>query len=689
MTGAFLLEIGTEEIPAGFIPKALEGLQSLLAKKLAELQLPYREIRTMGTPRRLACSVDGLLLRQEDEEKTVFGPPKQAAFDADGNPTKAAAGFARAHGADPSDLSTENTAKGEVVCLRKKIEGRNTAELLSEFLPGLITSLPFPKSMRWGSSTISFARPIHWILAILEGKVVPFEVGSISSSDMTRGHRFAAPEPFAVKNEADYREKLRKAYVIVDPSERSAMLREEITKSVVEAGGTILPDDELVEENTYLVEYPAAACGGFDQKYLELPRQVLITAMREHQRYFAVTDKNGDLLPHFVAVNNTPARNPGVVRSGHERVLRARLEDARFFYEEDSKASLADHAERLRNVLFQAKLGTSYEKMERFRELAAFMAGRIKPESAEDVKRCAYLCKADLVSEMVGEFPSLQGVMGAVYAKLAGEDLSVASGIEEHYLPRFSGDRLPEGDVGAMVGIADRLDTITGCFSIGLIPTGAADPYALRRHTLAIIHILLDKQYDLDLRELVQESLRLLGERIERPEADILQDVLDFFRVRLRGVLLDRGFGHDVLDSVLSLYGPNIPDAVKRVEAVSEWRNRSDFETSATSFKRVFNIIKDQPVMGDVDSGLFQTHEEAQLLGGCQTVGKDVEPAMKDKDYRRALSSMLSLKGPIDAFFDSVMVMDKDPQVRANRLNLLGNLTGLFCRLADFSKLEV
>ncbi len=689
MTGTFLLEIGTEEIPARFVANALGDIKSLLERKLTELRLGWKTVRVMGTPRRLMACVEGLALRQEDEEKTVYGPPRQAAYDAEGKPTKAAEGFARARGVSVDQLKLAETPKGEVLCLQVRNKGRGTMELLAEVLPGFITSLPFPKSMRWGESALSFARPIHWLLALLDGEVIPFSLDSTNSSNETRGHRFMSSGSIAVKGEKDFLKKLEKAHVIIDPEIRAEMLKREIKDAASKAGGHILPDEPLVHENTYLTEYPTAVCGNFDADYLKLPRPVLITAMREHQRYFAVVDERDTLLPHFVAVNNTLARDPEVVRKGHERVLRARLEDARFFYEEDSKRPLMEHAERLKSVLFQAKLGTSYEKMERFREIAASIAQSIRPALVEDVRRCALLCKADLVTEMVGEFPSLQGVMGSFYARTRGEKKEVAEAIEEHYLPRFSGDSLPAGDIGALVGLADRLDTIVGCFGVGLIPTGAADPYALRRHTLAIINILLEKEYDLSLPSLVSECIRLLGSRVERPADTVLEEVLDFFRVRLRGIMTERGFSYDVVDAVLSLPMGSIPDMVKRVEILGKWRKEPEFETQAATFKRVFNIIKAQPTGTDIDSGVFQTLEEAQLLGAYQTAEREVAEAFGRKDYGRALSLFFDLKEPIDAFFNAVMVMDQDLQVRANRLNLLGLLAGMFRSFADFSRLEM
>ena len=689
MTGTFLLEIGTEEIPAGFAPGLIKAVRLTIEKKLAEYRVKHGTIRVMSTPRRLTCIVDDVLLKQEDHEQQVYGPPKKAAFDKDGNPTKAASGFARAHKVDVNNLRITDTGKGEVICVTKTIEGRHARDLFAEFLPSFITSLPFPKSMRWGYSTISFVRPIHWILALLHGEAINFELDGLHSSNVTYGHRFLAPGPLTINNESLYVQTLLDAHVIVDQQIRNEKLKQKIEDSAAGVGGFVLPDEKLLEENTNLVELPSTVCGHFDEKFLELPSQVLITSMREHQKYFAVIDHKKNLLPYFVAVNNTQARDPGIVRAGHERVLRARLEDARFFYNEDRKRSLSDIVETLKDVLFQAKLGTSYEKMERFRSLAASIAEKLRPEIVEDVKRCASLCKADLVTEMVGEFPSLQGTMGSVYAALSGENRNVARGIEQHYLPRFSGDRLPTEEVGTFVGIADRMDTIAGCFSIGLVPTGAADPYALRRHTLAIINILLEQKYDVDLREMIAMSLRLLGDRKERPEDEILKEIIEFFRVRLLGILSERGFSHDIISAVLALHINNIADAVNRIEALGRWKAQTDFETLAFSVKRVLNILKDQTPEGDVDSGIFQSPEEAKLFGAYETIVHDVDVAIEKKDYEEALSYIFSLKEPIDNFFDSVMVMDKDAQIRENRLILLHKLAILFRKFADFSKLEI
>ena len=689
MTGEFLLEIGTEEIPARFLPPTTEAMKKTMGARLESEYLSFDGIRAMATPRRLTLVVSGLLLRQKDREQQVIGPPEKAAFDQAGSPTKAAQGFARAHAVDVADLKLVDTGRGKCVAVTKSISGKPAIEILQELLPGWITNIAFPKSMRWGTVSTPFARPIHWFLALLEGQVIPFSLDDVHSGNITYGHRFLAPDPIVVQNFADYLAGLRNAHVMIDPEERQSRMLEEIQRVARERGGTILDDPELKTENSFLVEYPSVVCGSFDDSFLELPDEVLITAMREHQRYFAVQDSSGTLLPLFVAVNNTRARNEEVVTKGHQRVLKARLEDARFYFEDDRKKPLDGFVEELRGVLFQQKLGTSHQKMKRFRELARFMAEIVAPRDAEVVDRAAVLCKADLVSGMVGEFPSLQGVMGRVYARLAGEPEGVAEAIFEHYLPRFAGDRLPTTHPGALVGMADRLDTICGCFGIGLIPTGAADPYALRRHTLAIINILLDNNYAFDLKTLAQKSLELLGHRLEGDPGDILNRVLEFFRTRFHNLLTGKGHPFDVVDAVLSLHFQHPPEALKRVEALKEWRTRDEFEPLAISFKRVVNILKDQKLSDEVNTALFEDTAEKDLWDAYLEAKGTVSRLLDEGEYKKSLHIIFGLKEPIDRFFDTVLVMVDDDALRHNRLNLLNQLGDLFKNIGDFSKFSV
>ena len=499
MAKELLLEIGTEEIPARFLPPVLEEMAVSFRKLLDAERIGVGEILTWGTPRRLALVAKKVAAAQAEVTQEIIGPPKAIAMDAAGNVTPAAAGFARAQGVAVSDLIEVDTPRGVYLAVKKSTTGRPTAERLPELLPGFILGLSFPKSMHWGTGTITFARPIHWILARYGGAVVNFEVGDVTSGGETRGHRFLAPQAVEVADAKSYVAALKEARVIVDPEARRTLLSKELAQAAAGVKGEVVANPGLLEENTFLVEYPSVVVGSFEDKFLALPDPVLITSMREHQRYFSLRGADGRLLPHFIAVNNTLTRNPDVVRQGHERVIRARLSDAMFFFQEDSKTPLENRVDALKGVVFHSLLGTSYEKMERFRELAMSLSRQLAPDLEGAVQRAATLCKADIVTEMVGEFPSLQGVMGRQYALLNGESPEVAEALFTHYLPRHADDELPQDKVGALVGLADRLDTICGCFGVGLSPTGTADPYGLRRHALAVIRILRSQQLHLDL----------------------------------------------------------------------------------------------------------------------------------------------------------------------------------------------
>ena len=686
MKGELLLEIGTEEIPAGFIPDALSALASALGKEIKTSRISFSEIRTMGTPRRLVVIGKGFLEKQEALVTEKIGPARNLAFDQNGNPSKAAVGFARSQGVDVSQLEIIRNDKGEYVCVRKKEEGRATRDILSEILPAIITSLPFKKSMRWGNSHVTFARPIHWITAVYEGKVVPFRIGELESGTCSYGHRFLSPGPFEVKDSASYLESARKAHVIADPEERKRIIREEIKKAASSVSGIPLEDEELLETINYLTEFPTALCGTFPREYLKLPHEVLITCMKSHQKYFPVVNGKNILLPSFVVVTNTLARNPAMVIKGNERVLMARLADARFFFEEDLKIPLIQRAEKLKGVLFHSRLGTSYEKVERFTALAVHLANLLAPEIKTDVERASLLCKADLVSGMVGEFPELQGVMGREYALRSGEKREVAEAIFEHYLPRFAGDRLPGTDTGAIVSIADKLDTIAGCFGVGLIPTGAADPYALRRQALGIINIILDKGYNLNVSGLLDTCLDLLQSKLSRKRDEVKIDVIEFFRTRMANQLLTQGFSYDVVDAALSIDFDDLFECFKRVKALQNLKREPYFEPLAITFKRAMNIIKED-VGVKINPTLFEGKAEENLLSAYQEIKRKAEDLLKKKDYSACLEEMAKLKGPIDAFFDGVMVMVDDERIRKNRLALLSGITSLFGRIADFSKI--
>jgi glycyl-tRNA synthetase beta chain len=686
MSAELFLEIGTEEIPAGFLRPAMADLERLMRKELENARVAFGEIRTFATPRRLAISVAEVAAGQERQELTVAGPSVKVAFDGQGNPTKAAIGFARANGVDVSELSRMETDKGTYVFISKVTEGRPTADLLPEVLPRVISALPFRKSMRWKDLDARFARPVHWIVALFEGLVVPFGFGNLESGNISRGHRFMAPDPFPVQGVDSWLEETERRFVIPDPEKRKAIIAREIERMAHTVGAELNPDEELLDEVSCLVEDPTPLCGSFEEKYLELPRELLITSMREHQRYFTLVDGEGRLLPRFITVSNTRVEDPAVVVRGNERVLRARLSDAMFFWKEDRKVKLESRLDSLKNVVYQAKLGTSYEKVMRFRALALGLAQQIDPAVETLTDRAALLAKCDLETGMVYEFPELQGVMGREYARLEGEDPRVAKAIYEHYLPTQAGGELPTDNVGAFVSIADKVDTICGCFGVGLIPTGTADPYGLRRSAIGILNIILDRDYSLSLAALVDRSIELLGDKLTRPVAEVRRDVLEFVRLRFFNMLTAQGHPQDVVDAVLAASFDDPCDALARVSALAELKGREDFEPLAVAFKRVVNIIKGG-VSGEVDPSLFQEGCEKDLFVALQTVRREIGERVRSGDYAGALRDIATLRGPVDTFFDGVMVMAREEAVKTNRLVLLTGVARLFEGIADFSKI--
>lgn len=685
MVKELFLEIGAEEIPAGFVPKALAEMEAMIRRELENARLSFGEVRTLGTPRRLALVVKGIPAVQPDAEITATGPSAKAAFDADGKPTKAAEGFARGQGVDVSQFTTVTTEKGEYVAVVKKETGRPVPEILVELLPRLIGAIPFRKSMRWGDLDVRFARPIHWIVALFDGVVVPFEFGAVVSGNVSRGHRFMANSTFPVRDFGHYLEECERHFVIPEPDRRQEIIRREIHRVAKAAGGHLLPDEGLLDEVTYLVEYPSAIHGTFDASFLAVPKEVLITSMRSHQRYFSVVDESGKLLPAFITVPNTLAEDPSVVVRGNERVLRARLSDARFFFDEDRKVRLESRVEALKSVVYQQKLGTSFEKMERFRSLAKGLAERLNPEVTDKAERAAFLCKADLVSGMVGEFPEVQGIMGREYALYDGENTEVAAAIAEHYLPTQAGGELPASDIGAFVSLADKMDTICGCFGVGLIPTGSADPYALRRSALGIINIILARGYRESLNGFVTAALDLLAPKLTRKRDEVHADVLEFFRGRFVNLMTDR-FPADVVDAVASVSFDDLVETASKVAALAEFKNRPDFEPLAVAFKRVCNIVK-EPVTAPVSGDLFQDEAEGKLYGAYQSVASTVAAKVAAGDYLAALTEIATMRSAVDDFFDKVMVMAEDERVRTNRLSLLQEIKGLFRDIADFAKI--
>ncbi|MCX5830586.1 MAG: glycine--tRNA ligase subunit beta [Deltaproteobacteria bacterium] len=681
-----LLEIGTEEIPAAFLPQARRDLEEMIRKELAAQVIPHGAIITMATPRRLFLCVAEVAEKQSERIIEKLGPAKRAAFDAQGNPTPAAQGFARGQGVEISALETIVTEKGEYLVSRKKITGAETKTLLPQIIPALIAALPFRKSMRWADFELRFARPIHWLLALYGGETIPFALENIQSGNLSYGHRFLSPAPFKVSSLADYLTGTRENFVIADPEERRRIILADAEKEAQSLGGKVFYDQDLLDTITYIVEYPTVISGSFDVAYLALPKEVLITSMMTQQKYFPLTDGQGNLLNHFLTVSNTRPRDVAVVRRGNEKVIRARLSDARFFFEEDGKIPLEERLENLHGMIFHTLLGTVYEKVMRFRSLAGELALLLNPALKDRVLRVATLAKADLSTQMVGEFPELQGVMGREYALLAGEDPLVAKGIYEHYLPVSATGALPETEEGALASIADKMVSITGFFGVNLIPTGTADPYALRRQSLGIINIILARKYPLPLDVLIDKSLLIWGERLKRPADEIKADILAFFQSRFANQLISQGRPYDVVDSVLSIDATDLVKSLNKIEALATLKDDAGFEPLASAFKRVGNIIKDFPG-GTVDPGLFESEAEQNLYNVYLEIKEKVALLIESGDYLAALREIARLRQPVDNFFDAVLVMAEDEKIRFNRLSLLAAISSIFRQIADFSRI--
>jgi len=686
MSNELLFEIGTEEIPAGLLSRAVVDMEEIIRKSLTERHIGFTEIKCMATPRRLILHISDLAPKQEDQTIEKLGPAKKAAFDENGQPTKAAIGFARGQGLEVSQLETITTEKGEYLGARKTIAGQTTVTLLPEILTNFLLAIPFKKSMRWANYDLRFARPVHWILALYGGNVVPMKIEDIESGNSSRGHRFMSPAPFAVTGFEDYINKARENFVIADPEERKKFILEEAQKSAAQVGGKLFYTEDLLETVSFIVEYPVIVRGCFEEDFLKIPKEVLTTTMISHQKYFPIINNEGNLLPYFIAVSNTRPRDMAVVAKGNERVLRARLADASFFFEEDKKVPLENRVESLKKVVFHTLLGTSHKKVMRFRKLAVKIASKVKPSIKKNVDRAALLAKADLESLMVGEFSELQGIMGRQYALLAGEKSEIADAIYEHYLPIIAGGDLPQTDEGAIVGIADKIDTIVGFFSVGLPPTGTADPYALRRQALGIINIILSRRYSLGLNFLIDESLALLKDVLKKPDVDIKKDVLEFFKGRLQNQLINQGYAYDTVDAVLSSDIDELVLVIEKIKALEAFRQNPDFELISIAFKRVDNILKDFH-NGQIDVSLLSADAEINLFSSFDNIKTRVEKGIAEKDFSAALNKLAALRPHVDAFFDNVMVMDKDEKVRFNRLSLLAEISALFHKIADFSKI--
>lgn len=685
-----LFEIGTEEIPAGFLGPAYDQFEKNFTTKANELKIDHGAVQVLGTPRRLALIVSDVAEKQRDIREELLGPSKKAAYDSDGQLTNAAKGFARSKGAEVKDLKIVDTPKGEYMMLVREVNGRETSDLLPDLLRSLILGFSFPKSMKWGANHIAFARPIQWLLTLFGDQIVPLNHENIESSNKTCGHRFLANEMFEINAAKTYVDQLAEKHVIVDHHLRRERVIQEI-KAAVEAsddlsGGRVAIDEGLVDTVTNLVETPIGVCGTFDEKFLQLVPEVLITSMREHQKYFPVVDNENILLPGFVAVNNTKVRDLDLTRKGHQRVLRARLEDALFFFNSDKQIRLSDRVDKLEGIIFQAKLGTMLEKKDRLVKLAQILSEKINPGLVQNCCRAAELCKADLLSDMVGEFPSLQGVMGGAYARHDQEEEEVALGIKEHYMPKRAGAEVPSTDIGAIVGLADRIDTLVGCFGIGQVPTGTADPFGLRRISLAILSIIQEKKYTLSLVDVISKALALYGDKVDG-SSQTSEAIIQFVKGRFSNDSIRKGYEAEAVEAAVSVGFDEINDCIERIRAISEIHKEDAFAVLAGSCKRIKNITKDNKST-EVDTALFEVEAESSLYKLYLEVKSEMEILVAENKYTPALQSMLKMKEPVDVFFDEVMVMVEDEAVRQNRLNLLTCLGELILMVGDISKFK-
>lgn len=687
MSRDLVLEIGCEEIPARPLDDAIAALRDAATRHLDGLRLKHADVWVSGTPRRLVLFVEDVAEVQDALSEKRKGPAVAAAFGADGAPTRAAEGFARSQGVEVADLVVEEDGQGSYVYAVREEAGKTAAEVLPKALEQLVLGMVHLKTMRWGDGSLRFPRPIRWLLALLGDDVIPLELDGITSGRVTHGHRFLAPGPFEVKAAGDYAAVVgEQGLVTLDRDERATFIRGELARVATEKGWKAILDDPPFSEVVNLVETPHVVLGRFDEVHAKLPREVLVTAMESHQRYFPVEDEAGGLAPGFLVVHNgDPAASEAIIR-GHERVIQARLADAEFFFAEDRKRPLAERVDDLRGLIFQERLGTVYEKSQRVQGIAHFLAKGLcgdDPLCVQAAERAALLAKTDLVTDMVVEFPALQGVMGREYALLDGEPDAVADAIFEHYLPRFQGDALPVTPAGQLVSIADRIDTIVGCFSVGLVPSGSEDPYALRRQGLGIVRIAVERRLPLKLGELIEAATAHYGRILHNVDLDgVPSGVSDFMADRFRSYCLGTGFRYDRVDAVLAGGLDDFLSAYDRVKAVTDFLATPGADDLMTGFTRAANL--GQPDLGAAPDASFMSPPELALLQAVQAAHQDSQAALASGDYPAALATLAELRAPVDQFFIDVLVMDPDQRLRENRLRLLNRLVSVFTQLADF-----
>ncbi len=693
----FVFEIGTEEIPARFLPRLRDQLVETTGRLLQEQELSA-EVTSYATPRRLVVYASQLPAKQPVREELVTGPPVAIAYDDNGEPTKAAQGFAKSQGVEVNALFSEQTERGAYLAVRKTVGGNDARELLPRLCQDLLAALSFPKSMRWEASQATFARPVRWLLALLDREIVPVEAVSLTAGRQTFGHRTMGAGPWEVPEAASYFDVLRdKGRVILDVAERTRRIREEAEAQASAHGGRVAWDESLLGEVADLVEWPQAVLGGFDASFLELPRAVLLTSMQSHQKSFGVENEVGELLPYFVCTLNLVPQDLDLVRKGWERVLRARLEDARFFWQVDGKASLATWLDQLDKVIFLGPLGSMGDKARRLEGLAGEVAARVAPEAADSAQRAGRLAKTDLVSEMVGEFAELQGLMGGVYTRQKGEAASVAQAVAEHYLPTGPESVVPSNAEGAVVALADKADTLVGCFGLDMVPSGANDPYALRRQALGIIRILLEYGWRLSLRDLLSWAQQAYATNVQwKSEPGVaLQTLETFFGHRLKAYFQGRGYETKIVDAALGAGWDDVPALAQRLDALHGFAAEEDFEQAVLTFKRADNIIRKQGTQVDADldgeysTTALQEEQEKILAAALEDLAPRWAALWEQEAFDDLFGLLRELRPAVDGFFDHVMVMCDDPELRHNRLNLLKALTDRLSLLADFSKLQV
>ncbi|MBS7065448.1 MAG: glycine--tRNA ligase subunit beta [Veillonella dispar] len=683
MAKDLLFEIGAEEIPAGFMPNILGQLKQLAETKLNDAHLPFESIATYGTPRRLALIVKGLADTSAEISERHKGPSASIAYDADGNATKAAIGFARGKGLDVADLVVEDG----YIYAETKTAGVPAKDIVSEMLPQLITGLNFPKSMHWGNLDAKFVRPVRWLVALLDEEVIPVEFATVKSGNVTRGHRFLGADEITIKNAASYVDTLKENFVMVDQDARRELISKQLHDIAASKNASIVWDDDLLEEINYLVEWPTALCGGFEESYLALPDAAIITPMKDHQRYFPLVDQDGKLLPMFLTVRNGSDHSIEVVQAGNERVLRARLDDAKFFFNEDRKKPLIDRQDGLTKIVFQEGLGNLADKTERLLKLGRVFGEEcgLHEDAAVVLERATELAKTDLTTGMVTEFTELQGVMGKEYALLDGESPEVAEAIFEQYLPRFAGDVLPQTEAGKVLSIIDKVDNIVATFSRGLIPTGSQDPYALRRQTIGILNILLGSEWNISLRPIFKASMELLNVPAEKQD-ELLGQVEEFFTLRLKNIFLDREVPHHVIDLLLSNNELSVADAEGLVNALLANRIDENVEL-VQAYTRMYNLVKDVEYTG-VNSDLLKEDAEKALFEAASKASEASLAAWEANDYAAVVAVPGTLVPAINKFFEDVMVMDKDEAIKANRLQLVRLAYNVMAIIGDISALK-